>query len=80
MKNNFIPKGLDPLDKLFDNNDATKNPKVAPNGNEVEDYNIGTKQEPNMIKLSKYLTHENIDKYIDLMKTFFMFLHGFMNI
>ena len=37
LKNNCIPKGLVPLEKLFDNNDVAKNPKVSPNDSEVED-------------------------------------------
>jgi len=49
---------------------VVKNPKVTPNDNDVEDYNIGTKQEPNMIKLFKYLIPENRGKYMDLMRTF----------
>jgi hypothetical protein len=31
IKNNVIPKGLVPLEKLFDNNDVARNPKVTPN-------------------------------------------------
>ena len=38
-----IPKGLVPLEELFDNNDVAKSPGVKPNNEEVEDVNIGTK-------------------------------------
>ena len=42
LKNNFIPKGLIPLENFFDQNDVAKNPKVKPTENLVEDRNIGT--------------------------------------
>ena len=43
LKNNFIPRGLIPLEKLFDQNDVAKNPKVKPVDDAIEDKNIGTK-------------------------------------
>ena len=43
LKNNCIPNGLVPLEKLFDCNDVAKNPKVIPSDTEVEDCNIGTR-------------------------------------
>ena len=30
LKNNYIPKGLIPLEKMFDQNDVAKDPKVQP--------------------------------------------------
>jgi hypothetical protein len=59
LKNNVIPKGLVPLEKLFDNNDVERNPKVTPNDEEIEDCNIGTKEEPKIIKLSKITQPRN---------------------
>jgi hypothetical protein len=56
IKNNVIPKGLVPLEKIFDNNDVARNPKVTPNDEEIEDCNIGTKEKPKIIKLSKTLS------------------------
>ena len=53
LKSNFIPRGLIPLEKLFDQNDVAKNPKVHPAKNVVEDQNIGTEETPKIIKLSK---------------------------
>lgn len=35
LKNNAIPRGLVPLEKLFDQNDVVKNPKVVPTKVEV---------------------------------------------
>ena len=59
LKNNFIPKGLVPLEELFDINDVAKNPKVSPNDSQVEDCNIVTEANPKIIKLSKSLDLEN---------------------
>jgi len=56
LKNNCIPKGLVPLERLFDNNDVAHEPKMEPNEGEVEDCNIGTKEEPKIIKISKNLS------------------------
>ena len=55
LKNNFIPRGLIPLEKLFDQNDVAKNPKVKLVEDDVEDRNIGTKENPKIIKVSNKL-------------------------
>ena len=55
LKSNFIPRGLIPLEKLFDQNDVAKDPKVKPADNSIEDINIGTKENPKIVKLSKKL-------------------------
>jgi hypothetical protein len=40
LKNNIIPKGLVPLEKLFDENDVAKNPKITASEEDVEDCNV----------------------------------------
>ena len=56
LKSNFIPRGLIPLEKLFYyQNDVFKDPKVKPIDNAIEDRNIGTKENPKIVKLSKNL-------------------------
>lgn len=70
MKDNVLPRGLTPLEDLFDFNDVAKNPKIEPIGPAVEECNIGTKQEPKMIKLSKSIPRAEKLKYIDLFKEF----------
>ena len=40
LKNNFIPRGLIPLEIFFDQNDVAKNPKVNLVENAVEDRRI----------------------------------------
>jgi hypothetical protein len=56
LKNNIIPKGLVPLENIFDNNDVAKNPKITANDEDIEECNIGTQEDPNIIKLSKMLS------------------------
>jgi len=54
LKDNVFPRGLVPLEELFDFNDVAKKPKIEPTGTVVEDCNLGTKKDPKIIKLSKY--------------------------
>ena len=55
LKDNFLPKGLNPLEDLFDSNDVPKKPKMEPVKSDIEECNIGTDTKPKMIKLSKNL-------------------------
>jgi hypothetical protein len=55
LKNNVLPRGLVPLEELFDFNDVANKPNIEPSGKEVEECNIGTEETPKMIKLSKSL-------------------------
>lgn len=70
MKNNCIPKGLVPLEKLFENNDVAKNLGVKPSHEDVEDVNVGTKKEPIIVKLSTKLSTESKQKYANLLKQY----------
>ena len=71
LKNNCIPKGLVPLEKLFNCNDVARNPKVISSDIEVEDCNIWTKEQPKIIKLSKNLSLERKERYVELMREYF---------
>jgi hypothetical protein len=70
LKNNIIPKGLVPLEKLFDENDVARNPKITVNDEDVKDCNIETQENPRIIKFSKMLSPEVKQNYIKLMKDF----------
>lgn len=70
LKNNCIPKGLVPLEKLFDSNDVAKSLGVKPSHEDVEDVNIGTKQEPKLVKICKKLSVEVKKKYVELLKQY----------
>ena len=52
VKNNSFPKGLVPLEELFDHNDVAKCPRMVPNGTKVEDSNKGTYEDQKIIKIS----------------------------
>ena len=55
LKDNHLPKGLTYLEDLFDSNDIPKKPKMQPLKADIEEYNLGTEDNPKMIKLSKSL-------------------------
>lgn len=56
LKGNFIPKGLVPLERIFDNNDVPIKPIIQSTEDTVIRCNIGTEQEPKCVKISKSLT------------------------
>jgi hypothetical protein len=70
LKSNIIPKGLVPLEKLFDNNDVEKSTKITINEGDVEDCNIRTPEDPKIVKLSRNLSPEVKERYVKLMKEF----------
>ena len=70
LNNNSIPKGLTPLEKIFDQNDVFKSPEIQADDEEVESCNLGTVAMPKMIKLSKFLSVDMKYKYIEMMKRF----------
>ena len=70
LKNNCIPKGLGPLEKLFYSNDMAKSPWVKPSHEDVEGANIGIEQEPKLVKISSKLLAEVKKKYVDLFKQY----------
>jgi len=62
LSNNYIPKGLVPLQKLFDHNNVSKNSLLNSQQENGEDYIIGTSQEIKNVKISASLSHEINDK------------------
>ena len=69
-KTNHIPKGLVPLERLFERNDTALNPEKQTNQAAVSDLNIGTDKDPKFVKLSKYFSDEERKRYLALMKEF----------
>ena len=69
-KNDKIPRGLAPLEHLFDFNDVAKEPRIEPMETNVEEHNIGSLAEPKMIKLSSTLPAHIKFHYIGLFKEF----------
>jgi len=70
LSNNFIPKGLVPLEKLFDNNDVSKNPLFNSPEEEIRECNIGTLNDVRNVKLSSTLTLDVKIKYLNLLKNY----------
>jgi hypothetical protein len=70
LKSNVLPRGLVPLEDLFDFNDVAKKPKIEASGKEVEDINIGIEEKPRIVKHSKSLPLEKKLKYIELFKEY----------
>jgi hypothetical protein len=70
LNNNIIPKGLVPLENLFDENDMANYSKITTNEDDVEDYNIGTEENQKMIKLLKMLSPDIKQDYVKLTKEF----------
>ena len=69
-ENDTIPRGLAPLEELFDFNDVAKKPKMESTEDDIEEYNIGNLEEPKNIKLSKTLPPNIKHRYINLFKEF----------
>lgn len=78
LKDKNILKGFIPLEDLFDEDDVARKPTLVPIEKGVEDVNIGTKDKPKMIKLSKALSPEAKEKYIHYCLNFLMSLLGIM--
>ena len=55
---------------MFGSNDIPRKPKMQPLNAEIEDCNIGTTENPKMVKLSKSLPTDQKLKYIELFKEF----------
>ena len=69
-KNDTIPRGLIPLEQLFDFNDVAKEPRMEPIEVDIEEHNISSPSKPEMIKLSSTLPAHIKQQYIDLFKEF----------
>jgi hypothetical protein len=70
LKNNQIPKGLIPLERLFNQDDIPLKSALQPQPKEVEDCDIGTTENPRLVKLSKYLSPETKNKYSKLLRKY----------
>lgn len=70
LKDNHLPKGLTPLEDLFDSNDIPFRPKMEPVKADMENCNLGTSENPKMVKLSKSLPENQRSKYVELLKEF----------
>jgi len=62
--------GLVPLERLFDSYDVSREVAIKNQEEEVMDCNIGTAENPKIVKLSKALAPEQKHRYANLMKNF----------
>jgi ribonuclease HI len=53
LPSNHIPRGLVPLERLFDGNDVAVKGRVTGDDADAAECNIGTPEEPKLVKLSK---------------------------
>jgi len=49
---------LVPLERLFDSNDVVVKPRIIPSDGEMEDYNLGIDNDPNIVKVFNTLKKE----------------------
>ena len=70
LKTNFIPKGLVPLERIVNNNDVFLKLGKKAEGNSTIDCNIGTKNDPKFIKISKSLTEATRNKYKNMLQQY----------
>ena len=74
LKKNQIPKGLILLKILFDQDDIPLKSTLQPQPKEVEYCDIGTKENPKLVKVSKYLPPKMKSKYVELLKQYIRWL------
>jgi hypothetical protein len=70
LKNNQIPRGLIPLERLFEQDDIPLKSTLRPQPEEVKDYNVEINEDPKMVKISKYLPTQMKGKYVELLKQY----------
>jgi len=63
-----LPKGLTPLEDLFESNDVARKPKLDPLRLDIEECNIGIEKKPKFVKLSEDLPPKEKLKYISFFK------------
>ena len=66
LKTNHIPRGLVPLETLFDNNDIYLRSYGKVEAENTVDCNIGTTTDPKHVKISKSLPAETRKRYQEL--------------
>jgi ribonuclease HI len=70
LPNNHIPRGLVPLERLFNGNDVAVKGNILRGDAGTSECNIGTQEEPKFVKLSSSLTQEQRAKYTELLREF----------
>jgi hypothetical protein len=67
---NHIPKGLVPLERLFDKNDVAVEVKGSTKEADVIECNLEIEEDPRFVKLSSSLSKEQRVEYVNLLREF----------
>jgi ribonuclease HI/uncharacterized small protein (DUF1192 family) len=70
LPSNHMPRGMVPLERLFDGNDVVIKGRIAGDDADTTECNIGTSEEPRLVKLSRGLTEEQRIGYTKLLREF----------
>ena len=70
LKDNFLLKGLNPLEDIFNSNDVARKSEMELVRSDIEECNIGIELKLKIIKLSKTLPQQEKEKYITLLKEY----------
>jgi len=70
LPKNHILKGLFPLERIFDTNNVAVEAKRPIDDVEIFECNIGTKENPKVVKLSSSLSREKRSEYAELLNKF----------
>jgi ribonuclease HI len=70
LPSNHIPKGLVPLERVFDENDVAVKGKVSTDDADITECNLGIEKDPKYVKLSSNLSREQREEYTELLKEF----------
>jgi hypothetical protein len=70
LPNNHIPRGLVPLEMIFDRNDVALKGKISEYDVDTTQCNISTESELKFVKLSRSLTMEQRFEYAGLLREF----------
>jgi hypothetical protein len=68
LKTNHLPKGLVPLERLFDHNDVSRKVVIQTEETNVVDCDISSDANLRLVKISRKLSQKQKEAYVELMK------------
>lgn len=70
LKDNILLKGLVPLERLFNSNDVAVDSRKISQDEHIQDHNVGTQENPKLVKLYVGISPNFQEKYIKLFKNY----------
>ena len=70
LPSNYIPRGLVPMEKLFDHNDIPLNLAKKELDHAIQEQNIGNQSHPKLINISTRMTAGQKSEFCSLIKEF----------